>query len=88
LPDILFTDGAQFARDGIINPGNSHSWVGVHPQQVDTISLATKVFINVWCGLSENNVNAPHVIERRLTSPCYSSGKLATSVFTGSVLTT
>jgi hypothetical protein len=83
LPYILFMDGAKFARDDTINAGNSHSYIEKNPHQVTPYHLQLKFSVNMWCGVSENNVIAPHVIERRLTALCYSSGKLLSLHLTG-----
>jgi hypothetical protein len=81
LPHILFVDDAQFSRDGTNNTVNLHSWVEENPHQVTPYQLQLRFSVNMWCGASENNVIAPHVIERRLTAVCYTSGKLPTSAF-------
>jgi hypothetical protein len=71
LPDILFTDEAQFTHFGINNTQNSHSWVHEHTHKAAQHYFQSHFSINVWCGVVHNYLTGLHFMARRLTTAYY-----------------
>lgn len=68
---ILFTDEAQFTRDGMTNTKNSHVWSEENPHATRIVHSQHKFSLNVWCGLIDNKLIGPHFFEHRLTGEIY-----------------
>jgi hypothetical protein len=66
LPDVLFTDEAQFTRDCINSTQISHSTAHGNPQKMAELSLPC--FTNEFSGLPGNYLIAPHFIQGILTA--------------------
>lgn len=71
LPRILFTDEAQFTRDGILNSRNSHIWDYSNPHAVVRKNSQHRFSLNVWCGVVNDELIGPHFLEERLTGETY-----------------
>lgn len=71
IPRILFTDEAQFTRDGINNTRNSHTWAHQNPHNVIVGNHQRRFSVNIWCGLLNNHLIGPHFIEGYLTADYY-----------------
>ena len=67
----LFTDEAQFTRDGINNSRNSHIWSEENPHAVRQCHSQHRFQVNVWCGLINNHLVGPHFFEERLNGDVY-----------------
>jgi hypothetical protein len=65
----LFTDEAQFTRDGITNTCNSQSRPHEILYEVAEFNFQHRLSVDVWCGVLGINLILPHVIEERLTVP-------------------
>jgi len=64
---ILFTDEAQFNRDGVNNTHNSHVWADDnHHATVESI-FQLRFSVNVWCTVLDDQVIGPFVLEGCLT---------------------
>lgn len=68
---ILFTDEAQFTRDGINNARNNHLWHQQNPFAVVQRQSQRRFSVNVWCAVYDNNLIGPHFFEERLTGEIY-----------------
>jgi transposase len=68
---ILFTDEAQFTRDGINNCRNAHVWAIENPHAVVQTRSQYKFSVNVWCGIYNSHLIGPYVIEGNLTGEVY-----------------
>lgn len=60
IPHILFTDEAQFTRNGINNTRNSHIWADQNPHETIVVNHQHRFSVNVWCGLLNSNLIGPH----------------------------
>jgi hypothetical protein len=68
---MLFTDEAQFTRDGIFNSRNSHVWANENPHAIRLAGSQRKFSVNVWCGLINDRLIGPHIFPERLTAIVY-----------------
>ena len=71
IPHILFTDEAQFTRNGINNTRNSHMWAEKKPHATIVVNHQHRFSVNVWCGLLNNHLIGPHFIEGPLRAENY-----------------
>jgi len=46
---IMFTDEAQFNRDGVTNTTNSHVWGDANPHATVESNFQQRFSVNVWC---------------------------------------
>lgn len=67
----LFTDEAQFTRDGVFNSRNSHNWAENNPHAIREAHSQHKFSVNVWCGMINSNLIGPHIFPARLTTEVY-----------------
>lgn len=67
----LFTDEAQFTRDGVYNLRNSHIWAEQNPFATRQAHSQHKFSVNVWCGIFDNKLVGPHILPHRLTGEVY-----------------
>jgi hypothetical protein len=68
---ILFTDEAQFTRDGVNNCHNEHRWSDENPHTTVERNFQHRFSINVWCGMINNQLLGPVVLDGRLTGELY-----------------
>ena len=68
---VLFTDEAQFTRDGIFNFHNQHNWMEDNPHAIVQSRHQHQFSINVWAGIIGNELIGPHILPRRLTGNAY-----------------
>lgn len=68
---ILFTDEAQFTRNGINNLKNLHFWATENPHKVIENHFQQRFHVNVWCGLVNDKLIGPYVIEGNLNRDTY-----------------
>lgn len=71
LGRILFTDEAQFTRDGVTNKKNSHLWAHENPRSVVQRHSQHRFSLNVWCGIINDTLIGPHFFAGRLTGEIY-----------------
>jgi len=71
LPYILFTDEATFTRNGINNTRNSHNWAQDNPHGTIVTNFQTRFSVNVWCGIINDMLIGPVIIEHRMTGDSY-----------------
>lgn len=69
--NTLFTDEAQFTRDGVFNSRNSHVWAEENPHAIRESRSQKKFSINVWCGEFNGHLIGPYVLPNRLTGEIY-----------------
>lgn len=68
---ILFTDESTFTRDGINNTRNSHVWSDDNPHATVETHFQHRFSVNVWCGMVDNYLIGPFILEHRLTGDQY-----------------
>lgn len=68
---ILFTDEAQFTRNGVNNLHNEHSWAQENPHEVIEQNFQQRFSVNVWCGLIHNRLIGPFILPARLNAEFY-----------------
>jgi len=68
---ILFTDEAQFNRDGVNNTHNSHMWADDNPHAIVESNFQLRFSVNVWCAVLDDRLISPFILEVRLTGEAY-----------------
>jgi len=68
---ILFTDEAQFNRDGVNNTHNSHVWADENPHATVESNFQLRYSVNVWCAVLDDQLIGPFILEGRLTGEAY-----------------
>ncbi|KAJ4446527.1 hypothetical protein ANN_13223 [Periplaneta americana] len=68
---VLFTDEAQFARDGITNFHNQHVWAYQNPRATVPSHHQVRFSLNMWAGIIGDRLVGPHVLVNRLTGQAY-----------------
>jgi hypothetical protein len=71
LQNILFTDEAQFNREGVMNSRNYHLWAESNPYATRTRNFQKKLSVNVWAGIIGGLVVGPYFLPPRLNSSYY-----------------
>lgn len=71
LPYILFTDEATFTRNGINNTRNCHNWAQDNPHATVQKNFQTRFSVNVWCGIINDMLIGPAIVEDRMTGDSY-----------------
>lgn len=69
--DRLFTDEAEFTRDGINNFHNQHFWALENPHEIIESRHQQKFSLNVWGGIVANCLIGPVFLPPRLDSETY-----------------
>lgn len=67
----LFTDEAQFTRDGVYNSRNNHKWAQENPHAIRQRHSQHRFSVNVWIGLVNTHLIGPYFFEERLTGDIY-----------------
>ena len=71
LPYILFTDEVTFTRNGITNTHNCHNWAQDNPHATVETNFQTRFSVNVWCGIINDMLIGPAIVEDRMTGDSY-----------------
>lgn len=71
LSSILWTDEAQFTRDGVTNFHNLHEWQHENPHAKRQSSFQRRFSVNIWCGIIGNTVIGPTILPNRLNAQNY-----------------
>jgi len=58
---ILFTDEAQFNRDGVNNTHTSHVWVDENPHATVVSNFQLRFSVNVWCAVLDDQLIGPFI---------------------------
>lgn len=56
---ILFTDEAQFTRDGTVNFHNNHTWATENPHSITQCRHQQQFSVNVWAGILSDYLIGP-----------------------------
>jgi len=67
----LFTDEAQFNRDGVNNTHNSHVWADENPHAPEESNFQQRFSVNVWCAVLDDQLIGPFILRGRLTGEAY-----------------
>ncbi|KAJ4432524.1 hypothetical protein ANN_21146 [Periplaneta americana] len=70
---VLFTDEAQFTRDGIANFHNQHVWAYENPRATVPSHHQVRFSLNMWAGIIGDRLVGPHVLVNRLTGQAYTN---------------
>lgn len=68
---VLFTDEANFDKDGIMNSHNMHIWDIDNPHGVTNRKTQHKFSLNVWCGIINDTLLGPVFLPPRLSGHSY-----------------
>jgi len=60
---ILFTDRAQFNRDGVNNTHNSHVWADENPHTTVESNFQLCFSVTVWCAVLDDQLIGPFILE-------------------------
>ena len=60
---IMFTDDAQFNRDGVNNTHNSHVWGDENPHATVESNFQQRFSVNVWCAVLDDQLIGPFILE-------------------------
>ena len=69
---ILFTDEAQFSRNGVNNLHNS-VWADENPHATVESNFQLRFSVNVWSAVLDDQLIGPFILEGRLTGEAYLS---------------
>ena len=67
----MFTDEAQFNRDGVNNIHNSHVWGDENTHATVESNFQQRFSANVWCTVLDDQLIGPFILEGRLTGEAY-----------------
>ncbi|KAJ4436030.1 hypothetical protein ANN_18657 [Periplaneta americana] len=70
---VLFTDEAQFTRDGITNFHNQHVWAYENPRATVPSHHQVRFSLKMWAGIIGDRLVGPHVLVNRLTGQAYTN---------------
>ncbi|KAJ4428626.1 hypothetical protein ANN_24671 [Periplaneta americana] len=70
---VLFTDEAQFTRDGITYFHNQHVWAYENPRATVPSHHQVRFSLNMWAGIIGDLLVGPHVLVNRLTGQAYTN---------------
>ncbi|KAJ4434732.1 hypothetical protein ANN_23300 [Periplaneta americana] len=70
---VLFTDEAQFTRDGITNFHNQHVWAYENPSATVPSHHQVRFSLNMWAGIIGDRLVGPHVLVNRPTGQAYTN---------------
>ncbi|KAJ4437983.1 hypothetical protein ANN_13922 [Periplaneta americana] len=70
---VLFTDEAQFTRDGITNFHTQHVWAYENPRATVPSHHQVRISLNMWAGIIGDRLVGPHVLVNRLTGQAYTN---------------
>ena len=68
---ILFTDEAQFSRDGVNNTHNSRVWADENPHATVESNFQLRFSVNVWRAVLDDQLIGSFILEGRLTAEAY-----------------
>ena len=67
----MFTDEAQFNRDGVNNTHNSHVWADENPHATVESNFQQRFSVNVWYAVLDDQLIGPFILKGRLTGEAY-----------------
>ncbi|KAJ4446056.1 hypothetical protein ANN_12742 [Periplaneta americana] len=70
---VLFTDEAQFTRDGITNFHTQHVWAYENPRATVPSHHQVRFSLNMWASIIGDRLVGPHVHVNRLTGQAYTN---------------
>ncbi|KAJ4433566.1 hypothetical protein ANN_15875 [Periplaneta americana] len=70
---VLFTDEAQFTRDGITNFHNQHVWAYENPRAIVPSHHQVRFSLNMCADIIGDRLVGPHVLVNRLTGQAYTN---------------
>ena len=71
LKSILWTDEAQFTRDGVTNFHNLHQWAHHNPHVCRENKFQRRFSVNVWAGIVCNTFIGPYFLPDHLNGQNY-----------------
>lgn len=76
LTNVLWTDEAQFCRNGNVNVHNAHYWSDSNPHWLRQHNHQVRWSVNVWCGMFRDRIVGPFFFEGTLTAQSYTANIL------------
>jgi len=73
IRNILFTDEANFTRDGVNNTRNSHLWDRDSPHGTVESNYQNRFPVNVWCGVIGDQLIGPYIFPQLVTGEIYAN---------------
>ena len=73
IRNILFTDEAHITHDGVNNTRNSHLWDRDKPHGTVESKYQHRFSVNVWCGVTGDQLLRPYIFPQRLTGDIYAN---------------
>ena len=73
IRNVLFTDEANFTRDGVNNTRNSHLWGRDNPHGTIESNYQHRFSVSVWCGVIGDQLIGPYIFPQRLTGAIYAN---------------
>ncbi|KAJ4436248.1 hypothetical protein ANN_18879 [Periplaneta americana] len=70
---VLFTDEAQFTRDGVTNFHYQHVWAYENPRATVPSHHQVRFSLNMWAGIIGDRLVGPHILVNRLTGQAYTN---------------
>jgi len=67
IRNVLFTDEANFTREGVNNTRNYHLWGRDNPHGTIESNYQHRFSVNVWCGVIADQLIGPYIFAQRLT---------------------
>ncbi|KAK3882488.1 hypothetical protein Pcinc_013131 [Petrolisthes cinctipes] len=71
VAEVLFSDEANFTRNGMVNQHNTHTWAAENPHATTTRGHQERFSINVWAGILGDHLIGPFMLPQRLTANVY-----------------
>lgn len=71
LSNVMWTDEANFCRNGQVNLHNAHYWSDSNPHWVKRTRHQYQWSINVWCGIYAGGIIGPIFFDQTLTGQRY-----------------
>jgi len=68
---IMFTDEAQFNRDGVNNTHNSHVWRDENLHATFASKFQQRFSVNMWCAVLDDQLIGPFILEGHLIEEAY-----------------
>lgn len=78
LQRCLFTDEAQFTRDGVHNSRNMHIWAEENPLSTRAAHSQYKFSVNVWCAVFDNKLRLRlmRLVSGKCSKPSFCATKI------------
>lgn len=80
IENVMWSDEAQFSRNGTVNRNNMHYWATENPRWLREVAHQVNWRCNVWCGIYKRQIIGPVFYDGTLTGQRYSDIILTNTV--------